>query len=271
MKRQRQFMPREVWDCILYRYVVPFRHVNAHLNPPTLIPHKDGEPLLNKQLPDLLRAASEVVPDMHIDIYSHGLLLPKRPGFIDFLGSLPNKVRLLVSFHFYNHDGTLNDYADTTQFFKRLFAGPTPGNIEFIFASHLIPPMTTERLAEWKNGWRAEAAAGRVTVHANVNINPWTGLIDAPGLSHFTGCPYERFDHMFFGATGNIVPCCMDLEEEIIFGNVMYDDPETMFGTVRAFYAAQFRREVNHGLCHNCFGLPPKEKAPDLLQIGGAA
>lgn len=257
---------REVWDAILARYLVPFQQVNAHLNPPTLVPHKDGEPLLHKGLPELLKAASDAAPDIHIDIYSHGLLLPKKPGFIDFLASLPNKVRLLVSFHFFNHDGSENDYQWTTLFLRDLLGKPLPPNLEVILASHLIPPMTRERLDEWKASWKWAEDAGRATVHANVSINPWTGLITAPGVVKFTGCPYERFDHMFFGATGSIVACCMDLEEEVVFGNVMVDDPQRILETVRDFYAAQRRREVTKGLCHDCFGLPPVERP--LVQLG---
>jgi hypothetical protein len=270
MKRERKIMERRVWDTILYEYVVPFRHVNEHLNPPTLIPHKDGEPLLNKRLTEYLRAVADVVPDMKVALYTHGLLLPKRPGFLDFLGSLPNQVQLLVSFHFYNHDGSVNDYTATTALLKAWLSRPKlgPENIEFVFASHLVAPMTKEKLLAWKETWRSFIDAGRVTVHANVSLNPWTGLIDTPNLAKFEdGCPYQHFDHMFFGATGNIVGCCMDLEEDIVFGNVMHDKPEDMLSTVRAFYVSQKMKILRYDVCRNCFGLPPKEK-DGLLQLG---
>jgi len=264
MERKRQFMTDEVWDTILNKYVVPYKHVNSYLNNPTLIPHKDGEPLLNKNLSSLLSRAAKLVPDMGISIYSHGLLLKR--SFIEFLGSLPNPTRLLVSFHFFNYDGTENDYTSTTEVLKDCVHNYKPDNLEVIFVSHLVPPMTSDRLNKWKDSWDKEVSTGKLTVHANVAINPWTGLIENATVHH-GGCPYNDFHSMFFGATGNVIACCMDLEEEIVFGNVMKDDPEKMVGTVRAFYAAQKRREVNHKVCYDCFGIPKQQV--DLIQLSG--
>src|SRR5438105_2711607 len=106
MERQRAFMSDEVFGAILNRYIVPYKHVNAFC-PPTFIGHKDGEPLLNKRLPDRLRALAAVAPDMKIDIYSHGLMLPKwrdrGQDFFEFLATLPNRVRYMMSFHPRNH------------------------------------------------------------------------------------------------------------------------------------------------------------------------
>ena len=107
-----------------------------------------------------------------------------------------------------------------------------------------------------------------VTVHANVSINPWTGLISDPHVSKFDGCPYGDFGHWFFGVTGNIVACCLDLEEELVFGNVMVDEPQAMFEKMDAFYASQRRRENIAPVCRNCFGLDP---LPKLVQLGGVA
>ncbi len=265
MRRPKAVISEELWRAVVDRYVVPYRSLNVHLNPPTLIPHKDGEPLLHKNLPGFLKYASDRVPDINIDIYTHGLHLPRLNDFIPFLGRLPNRCRLLISFHFHNNDGTTNDYGPMTSYLRGVLAAGKPGNVEFIFASHLVNPMTRERLAEWKDSWQPFAADGRVTVHANTAINPWTGIIKDEHCVKFTGCPYERFDHLFFGATGNVIACCMDLEEEIKFGHVLRDDPAAVVGTAQAFYAAQWRREVNHGVCHDCFQLPPK---PERIQVG---
>ena len=273
MKRKRQFMAREVWDTILHKYVVPYRDLNVHLSPPTIIPHKDGEPLLNKKYPELLRSIADLDPTLKIDIYSHGLLLKRE--FIDYLGTLPNNIRLLISFHFYNHDGTQNDYSRTTRVLWDLFhSNEQPKNVEFILASHVVRPMTLERLEVWKGIWTGPIEQGRVTVHANAALNPWTGLIEEPGTIEFHGCPYSEFGHMFFGATGNVIACCMDLEEEIVFGNVMKDDPAEMVDKVREFYANQQRIQrgdapLVHEVCRNCFGLGTRQDT--LVQLGGVA
>lgn len=255
MERKRQFIDPVVWERIIDAYVVPFRSINANYNPPTLIPHKDGEPLLNKNLSRLLSYAAGRVPDMNVDVYSHGLRLTL--DFVRFLGSLPNRCRLLLSFHFLNHDGTRNDYAEASQVIRDAIHG-RPGNLEIILATHRVPGVTDQELEEWRQSWSGLG----VTVATNGVINPWTGLIDLPGTLKFNQCPYDDFSHMFFGVTGNVVACCMDLEEEIVFGNVMADDPDAMLAVVRDFYAAQARREAKHSVCNNCFGLP------SLVQIG---
>ena len=262
MKRPRGFMAMDVWQTILERYVMPFKDRNLHC-PPTIIPHKDGEGLLNKRMPEMLRMVDQ---SLKIDIYSHGLLLPKwrerGQDFIEFLGTLPNKVRLLISFHFWNHDGSPNDYGDTSALLRNvLYHKRVPPNVELIFVSHLVRPMTKEKLDEWKRSWDGLG----VTVHANASLNPWTGRIEEPGTVEFHGCPYGDFGHWFFGVTGNIVACCMDLEEEIVFGNVMTDDPDAMFAKCDEFYAAQRRMELQHPVCTNCFGLGKRQ---DLVQIG---
>ena len=69
MERKRAYMSDEVWGAILCRYIVPYKNHNSFC-PPTFIGHKDGEPLLNKRLPDRLRDIATVAPNMKIDIYS---------------------------------------------------------------------------------------------------------------------------------------------------------------------------------------------------------
>jgi hypothetical protein len=277
MERKGGFMRREVFDAILHKYVIPYKNYDssAYFNsrntcPPTVILHKDGESTLHKEYDEFIKAVSDADPSLKIDIYTHGLTLPKKPGFLDFLGSLPSRLRMLVSFHFYNGDGSANDYAATDALIRnRLDEGRWPPNVELILASHLVRPMTIERLNEWRSTWQKYIDQG-LAVHANVGLNPWTGRIKEPGTVEFNGCPYGDFGHAFFGVTGNIIACCLDLEEEIIFGNVMTDDSATMIAKLDAFYAEQRRIAAErtglvHGVCANCFGLPKPE---ELVQLG---
>ena len=270
-------MEMDVFKTILDRYVIPYKNYlsqayrdRANECPPTVIYHKDGEPLLNRRLSDFIRAVVDADSSLKNDIYTNGLLLPKRDGFIEFIGSLPARFRMLVSFHFLNADGDPeNDYTETNAYLRRYLTGGRtwPANVELIFASHLIKPMTRERLEEWRESWRPFIDQGRVTVHANVSINPWTGRIEDESCVKFNGCPYGDFGHMFFGATGNVIACCLDLEEEIIFGNVMKDDPAEMVAKLEEFYADQRAKVVKHAVCNNCHGLPHRTR-DELLQIG---
>ena len=269
MQRERGFMSDEVWLTILRNYVVPYKEVNRFC-PPTFIGHKDGEPLLNKRLPDRLRDLADVAPDIHIDIYSHGLMLPRwrdrRQDFFAFLATLPNHVRYMMSYHPYNHDWSANDYGPTIAYMHDVLYNP-PKNVEFITVSHKSKWVSEEVQKAWQREW----AGLPITVHSNCSINPWTGRMEDIATCHYNGCPYADFGHWFMGATGNIIACCLDLEEEIVLGNVLRDDPAEMFTKTEAFYAAQRRtleekRRVNHPVCANCFG--QKREDINLLQLG---
>lgn len=271
MERARAFMCDEVWRAILDRYIVPYRHYNAYCTP-TFIGHKDGEPLLNKRLPQRLLDLAQVAPDMHIDIYSHGLMLPKwrdrGQDFIKFLSVLPNHVRYLMSFHPRNHDGSENDYTAVIAYLDGVLRDP-PRNVEFITVSHRSKWVTQEMQNLWRTVW----AGLPITVHSNAALNPWTGRIEEEGTVQFHGCPYADFGHWFFGVTGNVIACCLDLEEEIVLGNVLRNDPAEMFAKTEAFYAEQRRilaaREQHpRGVCRNCFGQHRDDVPAKLVPLG---
>ena len=267
MERKREFMSDEVFDTILHKYIVPYKHVNS-FSPPTFIPHKDGEILLNKNLPHLLRKLANTAPDMTVDIYSHGLMLPKwkerGQDFMEFLATLPNRVRYMMSYHPRNHDDSVNNYAPVVGYLSRVLADP-PKNVEFITVSHKSRWVTDEMQNKWRTVWQGLP----ITVHANCSINPWTGRMEDIAPCAYNGCPYSDFGHWFFGATGNVIACCLDLEEEIILGNVLRDDPAEVFVITEAFYAEQRRilaakEQHPRGVCRNCYG----QKRDDLVQLG---
>ncbi len=275
MERKREFMDQKVWSTILMDYIVPFRHLNS-FSPPTFIGHKDSEPLLDKQLPNRLRDLAAVAPDMFIDIYSNGVLLPKwkdrGQDFIEFLSTLPNKVRYMMSHHPNNHDYTVNDYGPVVAYLKNVLRN-RPSNVEFITVSHRSRWVTDEMQASWRETWKEEAANRLITVHSNCSINPWTGLMAEEATCKHGGCPYADAGHTFFGVTGNIIACCMDLEEEIVFGNVMTDEPQAMMDKLAAFYAEQRRRHAagekpEFQVCYDCFG-HKRTDLDQLVQLGG--
>lgn len=250
-------MSDAVFDKILSDYIVPYKNVNS-FSPPTFIGHKDGEPLLNKQFPRRLLQLSQVAPDMKIDIYSHGLMLPKLAkrgeDFLNFLATLPNNVRYMMSYHPRNHDDSLNDYTEVVKYLKLQLSSPPP-NVEFITVSHKSKWVSEEMQDDWVRTW----AGLPITVHKNCSINPWTGRMEDIATCAYNGCPYSDFGHWFFGVTGNIIACCLDLEEEIILGNVLTHDPGEMFNKTWEFYAKQreilvAKERVTHQVCANCFG-----------------
>lgn len=270
MERKREFMSDEVFDAILYQYIVPYRHVKNSDSPPTFIGHKDGEPLLNKKFPAILRKLADTVPDMKIDIYSHGLMLPKwrdrGQDFFEFLATLPNQVRYMMSFHPKNHDWTDNDYTPVESYLKDVLRNRRPPNVDFITVSHKSRWVSEDVQEAWRQVW----AGLPITVHCNCSINPWTGLMEDIATCAYNGCPYADFGHFFFGVSGNVIACCLDLEEEIVFGNVLRDTPADMFLKTGAFYAEQRKtleekRRPTHRVCDNCYGF--KRDTP-LIQLG---
>ncbi len=271
MQRPRQFMTDDVWQTILHKYVVPYRHTNS-FSPPTFIGHKDSEPLIDRKFQSRLRDLADAASDMKIDIYSNGVLLPKwrdrGEDMFDFLEGLPNQSRYLMSYHPVNHDGSVNSYITAMEYLHRVLRlKATTGryaNIEFVTVSHRSKHVTEAMQEFWRSYWHDLP----ITVHCNTDITPWTGRIDE-ATCHFNGCPYSDFGHWFFGVTGNVIACCMDLEEEIVLGNVMVDEPAAMFAATEAFYVEQRRilaAKERHprGVCSNCFG---QERA-DLVQLG---
>ena len=264
-------MDDRTWDAILYKYIVPYRHVNEFC-PPTFIGHKDGEPLLNKRLPDRLCDVASVAPDMHIDIYSHGLMLPKwrarGQDFFEFLSRLPNRVRYMMSYHPRNHDDSCNDYTQVIEYLRDVLRNP-PRNVEFITVSHKSRWVSGGMQEAWRKTWEGLP----ITVHCNCSINPWTGRMEDIATCHYNGCPYADFGHWFFGVTGNIIACCLDLEEEIVLGNVLHDNPADMFAKTEAFYAEQRRileerRQVAHPVCANCYGQKREDIPSELIPLG---
>ena len=273
MQRKREYMNDEVWGVILRDYIIPYRHINSFC-PPTFISHKDGEPLLNKRLPDRLRELSDYCPDMKIDVYSHGLMLPKwrdrGRDFFAFLGSLPNRSRYLMSYHPRNHDNSINDYTQVIEYMRDVLQSP-PRNVEFITVSHESKWVSKDMQEVWSSVWEGLP----ITVHCNAKINPWTGRIQEEGTVRFNGCPYADFGHYFFGVTGNIIVCCLDLEEEIVLGNVLTHSAEEMFEKTKKFYENQQRRMAeqtypDHNVCADCYGYVRTDKGTNLVQLGFA-
>ena len=134
MKRKKEFMSDTVWHNILHHYMIPYHNENRFC-PPTFIPHKDGEPLLVKNIQQRIKDVADHLPSMSISIYSHGLMLPilakKGKDFIDFLSSISNPCRYLMSYHPYNHDGSVNDYSDVISYLRNVLENK-PANVEFI-------------------------------------------------------------------------------------------------------------------------------------------
>lgn len=250
MKRKRQFMSDAVFTRVLeYVCRIPDeRRIKGY--PPTIITHKDGEPLLHPRFQQYIKEISDAQPDYRFNIYTNGIKLTKE--FVDFLESLPNETRLLISFHFYNESGSRNDYETVDKTLQDCLYEEHK-KVEFIFTSHVTRFCTEEFLQEWEKKHRSrDNYVTKPFVALNTHINPWTDLIHENNTVTFEGCPYSDFGHLFIGVTGNVIPCCMDLEEELIMGNIMEDPYNRIFNRLERFYERLREKRNFEPLCLRC-------------------
>jgi len=241
MKRIQTTMSDEVFYKILL-YI-------KDIKPQTVIMHKDGEPLIHPKLFDYMKEIDSIYTTK-FDIYTNGILL--KPEFVSKLGELNSVVSILLSFHFYGFNETRVDYTKTNKALLDILAD-CPKNVQFVFVTHVTDLIEKDELDRWKAFWDGVMKERRAltAVHANPHINPWTGLIKQKNTIKFDGCPYADGQHMFFGVTGNILACCMDLEEQIVFGNVMYDSPDFIMFKRNEFYK-DLNNDIIRELCSKC-------------------
>lgn len=243
MKRLVRNMTDKIFDKVLSTFVKDKDLVCIEL-------HKDGEPLLFKKLQKYI---SKIVSinKCSVGIYTNGLLLTN--DFIDFLGAQPNPMRLLVSFHLYNHNGVKNDYKNVYE--AMLYAARKHyTNIELVAVTHKTKLVSQAELDEWQSFWTQNGVEKNINgIFVNDKINKWAGLIPE-GNTQYPYCSYLDVDVCVVGNTGNILPCCTDLEEEIVFGNIMTDNISTIMQKRTEFYDKLAVGVVEHPLCQRCIG-----------------
>ena len=256
MKRKRQVMQPNVFEAVLDKYIIPLKNDEEKLGyPPTIIFTKDGEGLINPNLREYMLKIAMNHPEFRFNLYTNGLLLTE--DFLDFVNVLPNKTWLFISYHFFNYDGSKNDYSKLDELMLKVLNSKEKKykQIEFVFTSHVTRFITKDDLNMWGQIWKSKVPEGKLVVGINDCINPWTGLIDEPNCVKFSGCPYADFGHIFIGVTGNVIPCCMTLEEDIIFGNVLEDDPKEMQKKLEDFYVPLREMKFNEIICQKCQGI----------------
>ena len=246
MQRERGFISNEVFLKVLNDYIIPLRGEQ-----PTVILHKDGEPLLHNNIRFFIREIEKYRTDIKLDIYTNGVLL--NDDFVAFLSTVKNPVWILVSFHFIDYLGRMINSTDSLHWRLKQMMDDAGKNITFVVVTHEHDYIQKDFLDRWLTEWlehKSKTTAKIDGVFVNPSINPWGGLIEDSHNSSFTSCPYADGEHLFIGYTGNVIPCCIDLEEDAIIGNVFVDDVSTIMSRRSEFYSDV----VKHGgsLCHRC-------------------
>ena len=243
MKRPFYNMEKDVFDRVL--------NIIEETQPLTVIPHKDGEPLLHPDFFEYMKMISEI-SQAKFDIYTNGIPLTRE--LVEKLDSLGNKIFFLISFHFHKYDGTKYSYLEVNERIEEILSLDLK-HTEFVFATHVTDLENEEKLNIWKKNWELLSDKYYLlkAVHVNKAINPWTGLISQKNCISFDACPYQNGEHLFVGNTGNILPCCMDLEEELTLANIMEDDLNDIIQRRNEFYENLEQGELDL-LCRKCLG-----------------
>jgi radical SAM protein with 4Fe4S-binding SPASM domain len=212
-------------------------------------PHKDGEPLLYSHLDQVLKRFSET-RKVDINLYTNGLLLTR--DFVVSLRNVPRKVVILISYHTHNEGGKRNDYSAAFKEWELCFQ-EAPPNVRFVMVSHLTDSITEDELLKWKKYWLEKEYKSLDAVYINSCIHSWGGKVKQRNtfVDSTPGCSYVDGMHFFIGVTGNVLPCCIDLEEEVIFGNIMTDTFESIQEKRIKFYT-DFQNKKYQPLCDRC-------------------
>jgi sulfatase maturation enzyme AslB (radical SAM superfamily) len=246
-------MKEEVFTAALEKLVVG-RDVNA------IIFNKDGEPLLHPEIKAWIELA-QATSSAKTVLYTNGLNLTHE--FCGFLNELPNPVDLLITYHKYNvgcasnEDKYLRGFSEIEQVCRQM----RPQNIAMSITLHETDCVKPEDIKQFKALWQMvkDKNGWPQNIHVNDYLNAWSGNVDDSHAHIFPGCLYGKESlhegHVFVGVTGNITPCCNDLNEEIILANVLTDDRAMIFGRLEAFHKANRENEFKGWeLCKRCLG-----------------
>ena len=247
MQRERQDMSFQTVQAVIDKCIIPYK-------PGTLILHKDGEPLLHPDFEEIVKRFTEI-SDAKVDIYTNGTRLTKDK--IEFMKDLTNKFWFLVSFHLFNADGKRNDYVQIAENLVNCLAMRTE-NFEFVIATHKTDFADMDELDAWKARWIeiAKIYPALRGIHINTALNPWLGLIDQGNTITFPACPYADGQHLFIGVTGNVLACCMDLEEDLVFGNVHDQDFNIAMTSRQRHYQNLRSGKILEDVCKRCLTKP---------------
>jgi MoaA/NifB/PqqE/SkfB family radical SAM enzyme len=249
MERGLAHMDEKIFEAV--EQVVSHFESNGGLT--TIIPHKDGEPFLCPSFREYFARLTKCTK-AKFNVYTNGHLLT--PELVEFMSKEigEGEVWILVSFHHFKYDGTNYGLSKVEQNLKSCLDLQLE-NVRFVITTHKLDltddMWSRDFYAKWMNVKLERPKL--YDVHVNTKIDHWAGRIhQRHGAKELIVCPYLDRSHLFVGVTGNVIPCCMDLEEEIIFGNVLVDDLEDIMIKRSAFFDLHDRKEFPHSLCEKC-------------------
>ncbi len=235
-------MPLELFEKILRTFLPEVT---------TLILNKDGEPLLHPKFLSELDIISKNYSGK-LDIYTNGTYLTEDK--VDALGSLKNEVHLLITEH-WNRRGNTKPSIEHTRANAIMAIEKAYPNIKIHLTMHHVEENFSEKEQEWKREMeeRKKRYPNIINITVNTVINRWLGWNNMPGVVPFHSCPFLEENTVFFGVTGNMVPCCIDLNEEMILGNINTHSKEVlMINRNEVFSKLRQARHMELIPCNRC-------------------
>jgi len=214
----------------------------------TLILSKDGEPLIH---PDFCALFSYVAGRYSgkIDIYTNGVFLTN--DILDMLGSTQNDICLFVTDHTVSREGTQDTTKTLSNFTNAVDRGFS--NITLNLTKHSFDGKNTED-ETWLRTWNVykHAHSNVTAVHLNTHKNSWAGFV---GTEKYETCPFMEYEFIGVGITGNVTMCCLDLNEELVAGNILTDYKTDIMLSRNNYKQLLTAKDVSTlALCKRCIG-----------------
>jgi radical SAM protein with 4Fe4S-binding SPASM domain len=168
-------------------------------------PYLQGEPLLDKRMPELLARARATLPQAKLLIQSNGDALTVEKGLALFEAGLH---KLIINC--YDDGEQLSRVQDVVremvgrQFDLRLIKG----SLARMTRSEHRSQIRREIAIENKTWWKADTA------------DNWAGNIPGALTQPLKKWCFRPFNQLYVHFNGNVVLCCCDWKGEVIFGNL---------------------------------------------------
>ncbi|MEW6349448.1 MAG: SPASM domain-containing protein [Thermodesulfobacteriota bacterium] len=205
-------------------------------------PYLQGEPLLDKRMPQLIEMIRKTLPGSKILMQSNGDFLTVEKGEAVFGAGLH---KLILNAYDSNGDrsATLNRIADE-------LVGKVPGlrKLKGNFQTMIRPEppgnVTREILIEDKSWWTRDSQ------------DNWAGNV--PGMpplkTPINKYCFRPFEHLSVHYNGNVVLCCCDWKGEVVFGNL---NESSLTDILAGEVATTYRHNLAHQnrrmpLCERC-------------------
>lgn len=202
-------------------------------------PYLQGEPLLDKRLPELVAMARATLPRAKLLIQTNGDALTVEKGLALFEAGL--------------HKLIINCYEDRAQVSRiQSLVGELVGrqaDLRFIKGSlarlnRPEPPgqIRREIAIEDKTWWQADTA------------DNWAGNIPGALTQPLRKWCYRPFNQLYVHFNGNVVLCCCDWKGEVIFGNLTKQSlPEAFSSPIATRYRENLNKKNRQmKLCEVC-------------------